>query len=56
MAWYRDPDSSLPYLVRILLEGGIIVNTRESSPWANRAHCHPLDYWPERKLRRLSSW
>lgn len=44
----RNPDenSSLPYLVRLPIDGGIVLKTRESWPRANRAYCHPADEWP----------
>lgn len=42
-----DPDSSLPYLVRLPIEGGLVLKTRESWPRANRSYCHPADGWPE---------
>lgn len=41
-----DPDSTLPYLIRLPIEGGIILKTRESWPRANRSYCHPADEWP----------
>lgn len=41
-----DPDSSLPYLVRLPIEGGIVFKTRESWPRAARSYCHPVDEWP----------
>lgn len=44
----RNPDenSSLPYLVKLPIEGGLVLKTRESWPRANRAYCHPADEWP----------
>lgn len=42
-----DPDSSLPYLVHLPIDGGLILKTRESWPRANRSYCHPVDEWPE---------
>lgn len=42
-----DPESSLPFLVSLPIEGGIILKTKESWPRANRAYCHPVDSWPE---------
>lgn len=41
-----DPDSTLPYLVRLPIEGGLVFKTRESWPRANRSYCHPVDDWP----------
>lgn len=41
-----DPDSSLPYLVRLPIEGGIVFKTRESWPRTARSYCHPMDDWP----------
>lgn len=41
-----DPDSSLPYLLSLPIEGGMYLKTRESWPRANRAYCHPVEEWP----------
>jgi hypothetical protein len=41
-----DPDSSLPFLVNLPIEGGIIFKTREAWPRANRSYCHPVEEWP----------
>lgn len=41
-----DADSSLPFLVRLPIEGGLAFKTRESWPRANRSYCHPIDEWP----------
>lgn len=41
-----DPESSLPFLVRLPIEGGIVLKTRESWPRASRSYCHPADEWP----------
>ncbi len=41
-----DPDSSLPFLVRLPIEGGLVLKTKESWPRANRAYCHPAEEWP----------
>ena len=47
----RNPDeqSTLPYLVRIPLEGGIVLKARETWPRAARVYWHPLEGedWPE---------
>lgn len=42
-----DPDSSLPYLLSLPIDGGIYLKTRESWPRANRSYCHPVDDWPD---------
>lgn len=42
-----DPDSSLPYLLGLPIDGGLYLKTRESWPRANRAYCHPVADWPE---------
>jgi hypothetical protein len=43
-----DPDSSLPYLVRIPLgPAGIVVKARETWPKASKVYCHRADGWPE---------
>lgn len=42
-----DPDSSLPYLVRIPIGDGIIVRTRETWPRTSKVYCHRHDApWP----------
>jgi hypothetical protein len=46
----RNPDheSSLPYLVRLPVDGGdIILKTRETWPRSNRVYCHRATHWPE---------
>ena len=43
-----DPDSSLPYLIRIPLgPAGIAVKARETWPKASKVYCHRADRWPE---------
>jgi hypothetical protein len=43
-----DPDSSLPYLVRIPLgPAGIVVKARDSWPRTSKVFCHRADGWPE---------
>jgi len=42
-----DPDSSLPYLLRLPIEGGILLKARDRWPTTARVYCHPLDAWPE---------
>src|SRR6266545_3392458 len=37
-----DPHSTLPYLLRIPLEGGIALKAREPWPRSARVYCHPL--------------
>lgn len=41
-----DPDSSLPYLLALPIEGGVLLKAREDWPRASRVYCHPLDVWP----------
>ena len=41
-----DPDSSLHYLLRVPLEGGILLKARDRWPTTARVYCHPLDEWP----------
>jgi hypothetical protein len=46
----RNPDaeSSLKYLVRLPLDGGVILKVRDSWPTTARVYCHPFDGpWPE---------
>ena len=41
-----DPESSLPFLVRLPIGDGLVLKTRESWPRANRSYCHPAADWP----------
>jgi len=41
-----DPDSSLPYLLRIPVDGGLELKARERWPTTAKAYCHPVDEWP----------
>jgi hypothetical protein len=42
-----DPESSLPFLLRIPVDGGIELKAREPWPATARVYCHPLDEgWP----------
>lgn len=42
-----DPDSALPYLVRLPLGGaGIVLKTRDTWPRTSKVYCHRLDGWP----------
>ena len=42
-----EPDSTLPYLVRIPLgEHGIVVKARETWPRTSKVYCHRADAWP----------
>lgn len=46
----RNPedDSKLPYLLRLPLEGGLVLKARESWPATSRVYCHPFaGAWPE---------
>ena len=43
-----QPDSTLPYLLRLPLENGVVLKARESWPTTSRVYCHPFeDAWPE---------
>ena len=46
----RNPDrsSSLPYLLRLPLEGGLVFRTRGTWPRTSALYCHPIgvDEWP----------
>jgi ERCC4 domain len=42
-----DPDSTLPYLLRLPLEGGILLKAHDRWPTTARVYCHPLDEWPQ---------
>lgn len=42
-----DPDSRLPYLVRLPLDGGIVLRARAAWPETARVYCHASgDAWP----------
>lgn len=41
-----DPDSSLRYLLRLPLDGGVLLKARERWPATARVYCHPLGEWP----------
>jgi hypothetical protein len=47
----RNPDqsSSLPYLLRLPLDGGLVFRTKGTWPRTNALYCHPvgLEDWPE---------
>ncbi len=43
-----DADSKLPYLLRLPLEGGLVLKARESWPATARVYCHRFEQaWPE---------
>jgi hypothetical protein len=42
-----EPNSQLPYLLRMPLEGAPILKARDTWPRATRIYCHPFeDVWP----------
>jgi ERCC4 domain len=41
-----DPDSTLPYLLRLPIDGGVLLKVRDRWPTTARVFCHPLDEWP----------
>ena len=41
-----DSDSTLPYLLRLPIEGGILLKARDRWPATARVYCHPLEQWP----------
>lgn len=41
-----DPESTLPYLVRIPLDGGIELKAKQPWPTTARVYCHPVADWP----------
>jgi hypothetical protein len=45
-----DPDSRLPYLVRVPVAGGLVFRARDTWPGATAVYCHPVpaDEWPDR--------
>ena len=38
-----DPESKLPYLVRLPLEGGMVLKARDAWPRSSRIYCHPAE-------------
>lgn len=43
-----DPASSLPFLLRLPVDGGIVLKAREAWPTSFRVYCHPFEGpWPE---------
>lgn len=44
----RNPaaDSSLPFLLRLPIDGGVLLKARDRWPTTTRVYCHPLDDWP----------
>jgi hypothetical protein len=42
-----DPDSSLPYLLRIPIGRGLVLKARETWPRTNRVYCHRAEGWPD---------
>lgn len=41
-----DPDSTLPYLLRVPLGDGVILQARETWPRTAKVHCHRVEDWP----------
>ncbi len=43
-----NPDSSLPYLLWVPLEGGLVFRTKGTWPRTSALYCHPvgIDEWP----------
>ena len=41
-----EPDSTLPYLLRIPLGDGIILKAKEPWPRTSKVYCHRVDNWP----------
>ena len=43
-----DPSSSLPFLLRLPLDGGLVFRTRGTWPRTSALYCHPIgaDQWP----------
>lgn len=42
-----DPESKLPYLLRLPIDGGIELKAREPWPATARVYCHPVADWPD---------
>jgi hypothetical protein len=41
-----DPESALPFLLRLPLDGGIELKARAPWPTTARVYCHPVGEWP----------
>ncbi len=41
-----EPDSSLPFLLRLPIDGGLVLKAREPWPATSRVYCHPAEGWP----------
>ena len=41
-----EPGSTLPYLLRIPLGGGIILKAKDTWPRTGKVYCHRVDEWP----------
>lgn len=42
-----EPDSRLPYLVRIPLGEGVVLKTKDVWPRTSKLYCHRADEWPQ---------
>lgn len=41
-----EPESTLPFLLSVPLDGGILLKARHRWPTTARVYCHPLEQWP----------
>jgi hypothetical protein len=42
-----DPDTTLPYLLRLPIPGGMELKAKAPWPTTARVYCHPVDGWPD---------
>ena len=42
-----EPGSTLPYLLRLPIDGGLVLKAREPWPATSRVYCHPAEGWPD---------
>src|SRR5438093_207947 len=43
-----QPDTKLPYLLKLPLKGGLVLKARDTWPTTSRVYCHPFEEeWPE---------
>src|SRR3989442_15634185 len=43
-----QPDTKLPYLLRLPIEGGLVLKARDTWPRSSRVYCHRFEEaWPE---------
>jgi hypothetical protein len=49
-----DPESSLPYVLRLPAGRGLVLKAADCWPVASRVYCHPLERWPAGELELVA--